>query len=191
MSMRFSLIFMIVLIGGCRKPVSVMNPHRFSDQDYDRIYTAAVEALWDFGFRIDRRDHRFGRISTLPLGAATVVEPWHPQNSSTGQAVQATFLDLRRRVNVMLDPETSNKAAPLHTGEGQDYLLRVEVLLEKRQLPTRGIINSGSGRLFTRLDAVPSEWKRRGITSSYWLSVGRDPQFEAKLVRQIVDRISP
>ena len=96
---RFMAVFIAVaLVSGCAKQSVVSNPYRFPARDYDRLYAASIEVLWDYGYRIDRRDHRFGRISTHPLGSPTIAEPWLGQNVTVGRASQSTLQDLQRRV---------------------------------------------------------------------------------------------
>ena len=213
---------------GCTRPPVAANPYPIQLRDYDRTYTAAIAVLRDNGFRIDRQDYRFGRLTTIPLGSPTIAEPWHRHNSTTAQAWHSTLSDLQRRVTVFLEPVHRDERPeavphePAEEGLGRSatqelganelpsavwptrlpppqgyeppdsaahaYRLRIEVVLESRQLPTRLMIGSAASSVFRRLEDTPSEWKRRGITQGYWLPIGRDPKLEGRLVHKIIER---
>ena len=77
--------------GGCQRSYAVHdNPLPIDAEEYDRIFDAAIVVLKDKGFAIDRRDHRFGRITTQPLGSPTFAEPWHTTNTTSHQMTRST-----------------------------------------------------------------------------------------------------
>lgn len=186
------LIVAALLAGGCSRPffTEAPNPVEIDAREYARVYDAAIEVLRDYGFRVNREDARFGRITTYPLDSPTVVEPWRGDNTTAGQAWQSTLSHLRRTVRIFIDPRTQADAPDdgSQAIRPEAYSLRVEVLLENRQLPTRRLIPAQGRGMFSRLDAVPPRWRERGIGSSDWQPLGRDPYLEDRLARAIIER---
>lgn len=177
-------VLLAVAPAGCQRAVvDTPNPQPIAADAYDRMYDASITVLRDHGFRVDRRDYRFGRITTHPLDSPTAVEPWRPQNTTASQAWQSTLDHLRRTASVFLEPPDDD--AP----DGH-YLLRVEVLLERHAQPTRRLTGTGRRNVFSSLDSAPEEWRRRGIERRYWEPVGRDPHLEARLMRAINTRMT-
>ncbi len=183
---RWVLIVICLAAMGCARPiVQADNPVAITGNDYHDTFEVAIDVLRDNGFVIDRRDYRFGRITTLPLGSPNLFEVWNDQNTTREQAVESTLASERRRVNV-----TINQPSQADT-EGypeNEFQLEVEVILERRQAPTRRLVGSARRNVFSNLAAAPKELADRGITGSYWQPVGRDPYLEARLVKQIIDR---
>lgn len=66
------------------------------------------------------------------------------------------------------------------------YGLRVEVLVEQKQLPDQFITNSATSSVFRRLDEVPYELAIRNIPAEYWQPVGRDVLLENRILAQII-----
>jgi len=170
-------------LAGCQRPYTVHdNPMPIDAEEYDRIFDAAVFVLRDKGFAIDRRDHRFGKISTLPLGAPTFAEPWHTTNTTVDQMAQSTINDEQRIASVFLEKQDPDEA------ETRRYQLRVEVVIERRQQPTRRLTGSTAPRrISNQLASVPHELKQRGIPKNYWSPVGRDPYLEQRLLADIIN----
>ena len=156
--------------------------------EYSRVFRAAVQILRDQGFTIDREDFRYGVITTRPVGAPTIVEPWRPGNRTTAQAIDSTLNDQRRRVAVTMKPD-----APVPDGAGQGgnrsdkYTVRVDVQIERLQLPARHLTQSTAGRrVFRTLWSNPGELKGRGIAKKYWEPIGRDVVLERHLLAAII-----
>lgn len=203
-----------VLGVGCqatlRPYAAAPNPVAIDAREYDRVYAAAIDVLRDYGFRVDRQDHRFGVVTSHPLSSPTVGEPWYPQNTTLAQAMESTLNHVRRVVTVTLEPvspedeaamaelagaldgdapETAPAdAAPPVPSDPQTYLLRVEVVTENEQVPVRRLTMATQSDRYSNLDSVPVEWQERGITARYWLPTGRDPHLEQRLIRAIVER---
>jgi len=174
------LILMPLIALGCsRAIVDADNPKALAVDEYRATYEAAAEVLRDYGFVIDRRDYRFGWITTRPLGSPNLFEIWNPQNTTAHQAMESTLASERRRVNVMFTRADST---------GGDYTLEVEVLLERKQVTTRRLAGSARRNVFSDLAASPNELANTGVTPSYFQPVGRDPYLEARLIQEITDR---
>lgn len=183
-----ALVWVSLVSAGCsRSIVQADNPTPIKASEYRDTFEAAVQVLRDYGFTIDRRDYRFGRIITLPLGSPNLFEVWNPQNTTGHQAVESTLASERRRVNITITGRPGDADhADTHTG----YTLAVEVVLERKQIPTRRLAGSARRNVFSNLAAPPKDLIDRGVTASYWQPVGRDPYLEARLVRQIIERTS-
>lgn len=168
---------------GCQRAYTVHdNPLAIDAEEYDRVYDAALTVLKDKGFALDRQDHRFGQITTHALGSPTFVELWRTTNTTMHQMAQSTLNDEQRFANVFLER--------LHGAVGRDrYQLRVEVLVQRRQSPTRQMTGSTASRLLLhQLDDVPYELQQRGVNRSlYWQPIGRDPYLEQRLLADIIN----
>lgn len=193
------LIALALMSGGCNRPFrEAPNPVEIDVREYDRMFQASVDVLREYGFRVNRQDRRFGRVTTHPLNSPTIFEPWRAYNTTAEQMWQSTFTNMQRTVTVFIEPKSPD-SKPDGAGETQRptrnskpeieaYSLRVEVLLENHQLPTRRMIPAQGGRMFSSLSEVPQRWQGRGIESSYWLPIGRDPYLEDRLIRDIVEQ---
>ena len=176
-----------LLVGGCTPPPPVPTPAPVEPADYQSTFDAAARVLRDAGFAVDRRDARFGQITTMPKGSPTLLEPWVGDNVTAGRAAASTLGNLRRTVRVTLTPPAdaaptppTDAAAPPH------YDLAVEVLIERYQSPTRRMSGATRGSVFYNLSDNPAELAARRITPAYWEPVGRDPGLESRLLRRIV-----
>ncbi len=83
------------------KQVLVDDPFEVDATDYGRVFDATVRVLRAYGFHVDRHDYRFGVITTRPLSAPSVLEPWHRTHTSESLGSQSTLNHLRR-VQVLL-----------------------------------------------------------------------------------------
>ncbi len=195
---RLLVVMCVAALGlGCSAPPPVSNPAPVDPADYQATFDAAAAVLRDAGFALDRRDARFGQLTTEPKGSPTVFEPWRGDNVNTTRAVASTFGNLQRTVRVTLTPdtpdarETPDAPAATRPAEPTRYDLAVEVLIERYQSPTRRLSGATQGSVFYNLNDNPAELARRGIAPGYWEPVGRDPQLEARLLRRIVGRLEP
>lgn len=210
------LLLALVALTGCqRRYAPATGTVEIDPAEYDRMYQASIDVLRDNGFRVDRRDYRFGRVTTEPIASPTAFEPWVNHNTTPTQTAQSTLDHLRRTVTVSLEPIGSeeiaaiedlgesleHEAEPMVTAspapadagsegpvESRPYRLRVEVLVENQQIPVRRLNGSVTGSRFSELAAVPSEWSSRNMPPVYWQPIGRDAHLEQRLARQIVER---
>ena len=177
----FVIGIVLLLATGCtRAVVGVDNPARVAADTYQTTYEAAIDVLRDEGFVIDRRDYRFGQITTHALGSPNAFEVWNDQNTTLDQAIESTLANEQRRVNVAFEK--------LGTGDG--YAMQVEVVIERKQVPTRRLAGSARRNISSNLSAPPKELADRGITGSYFEPVGRDELLEARLMKMISDRVA-
>lgn len=115
---RVAAVVVIVLgclaLGGCaRNVVATPNPLDIDPAEYDRLYRAAQAVLRDHGFGLDRQDYRFGRITTQPLDAPTIAEPWRRTNTTARQALIATVNHYRRIATIAFVPVGEPVAEPV------------------------------------------------------------------------------
>ena len=161
--------------------------------EYDAVFEAAVETLRDMRFEVDRKDRRFGVVTTEPMMAASVAEPWYQDNTTAWQAFEATLHKQRRRVRVELTPATTvpsdNDPAAGDAASG-DYQMQVVVDVERQYHPPRPIHTSALARVtYRRADRRyrPVETEA-GVEESYWASLGRDERLERRLMEMILRR---
>ena len=170
------------VLGGCQAVPDQPNPVRIAADDYGRLFHASVDVLREYRFRIDRQDYRFGVVTTDPLDAPTIFEPWDSTNSTLKQVEQATLSHLRRTVTVSFDrAEDESDAA-----DGADYELDVSVALQRKSVPVRRLSGKTRRNVFSTLSAVPYEWAKRGIPAVYWEDIGRDEELERRLLARII-----
>ncbi len=151
----------------------------FSADRYPAVFEAAVETLRDRGYRIARRDYRFGTITTYPKESATLAEFWIDDATTPAQRRADTLNSQQRTVTV-------NVAQP---GEEPGYALTVEVLVQRLQRPERYLTHSASPRISTTYTDVPMHLKDRGIDGPYAQTLSRDPLLERRLIEAIRDAI--
>lgn len=189
---RITLLGLLALLalGGCAQTNETRsNSLAIGRSQYAAIFHAAVKVLRQRGFSIDRKNYRFGKITTYPLISPTVFEPWKNQNATLSLALDSTVNEMARIVTVSLLPDkTQSKTQWQHGRWMGDYNLKVVVSLQRREYPIRRLIGSSGGYVFNSLAAVPTEMASRGITATYWESVGHDTAMEKQLVDQIVKR---
>src|SRR5690349_11455274 len=107
--------------GGCAHAVRYRpNPAEVDAREYDLMFAAAQDVLRDYGFEVDRRDYRFGTVTSRPLIAPTVLEPWRVTNTTAAQALAATTNHQRRLVSVTLErseeqPSGASATSPVAT----------------------------------------------------------------------------
>lgn len=184
------LLLPSLLIAGCsRQVVEADNPAPVAADQYEAYFEAATQVLRDNRYVIDRRDYRFGKITTRPQGSPNVLEVWNPQNTTADQAIESTLASEQRRVSVTFTPDNPDTSPATASQQPQGYFVEVEVALERRQVPTRRMAGSARRNVFSDLSAPPRALAERGITGSYWEPVGRDPYLEARLIQEITDHV--
>ena len=178
--MKFILtaVFALALTApfGCAvRPAAVENPTTIPRELYPQAFESAVQTLRDEGFTINRMDYRFGRINTHPRAAPTVFEPFRPTYGTPASALESTFNDQRRIVNVFFDPPEPAQPDEADPPPPRRLRLRVEVVVERRQVPGRQLTGAAQGfRVLADLDQTPAELVDRGIEGPYWHAVRRD-----------------
>ena len=197
----------LLLSGGCAsRAVSIDNPIPIARTEYDRVFEASIRVLRDYQFVVERQDRRYGVITARPRAAASALEPWFIDNSTAYQTLDNTLNYDRRIVQVYLEktPDEATADAEGSTakqlaevgGVQTDYQLRVDVQVERRQIPptllhTAAMTSVTNYGYQGNIRPVRTE---AGYETSYWRPMGHDELFEKRLVAQILavaGRIQP
>ena len=184
-----------LLIGCARQLVEVPNPLPIAEAEYDRVFDAAVDVLRAKRFVVDRQDRRFGVITTKPMVAASVFEPWRHDNHTDRQALEATLHHQRRIVRVSLKPrrpDVADAAAdppadPTPTSRA-NFLLQVDVAVERRHHPDRHLTTAAFATIGFHNRAGHVTRTEAGYESSAWVPLANDPILEQQLVADIIRR---
>lgn len=147
----------------------------FDADRYPVVFEAAVEALREQGFRIARRDYRFGTITTYPKEAPTAAEFWIDDATTLQQRKADTLNSQQRSVTVKV----------AQSDAGANYAMTVEVLVQRLQRPDRYLTHSATPRISTRYTDVPMHLKDQGIDGPYAQTLDRDPLLERRLIEAI------
>jgi len=147
----------------------------FSKDRYPAVFEAAVETLRDNGFRIARRDYRFGTITTYPKESPTAAEFWINDATTPRQHQSDTLNSQQRTVTVNVEQP-----------EGEPgYSMSVEVLVERLQRPDRYLTHSAGPRPSATYTDTPMHLKNKGIDGPYAQRMDRDPLLERRLIEAI------
>lgn len=170
----------------------------FAADRYPAVFEAAVETLRESGFRIARRDYRFGTITTYAKESPTAAEFWIDDATTYAQHKSDTLNSQQRTVTVKVDRKISDAAfedALQSTRKPDDigpddpgfwaYSLTVEVLVQRLQRPDRYLTHSASPRISTTYTDVPMHLQDRGIDGPYAQTMERDPLLERRLIEAI------
>ena len=202
---------LIMTLAGCAAaPSADTNALEIDATEYARVYDATVDTLRAFGFHVDRKDYRFGRVTSRALPAPTGAEPWKGINLSVNVAAQSTFNYQRRIVNVYFDPMPAFAVAnvPAPTGAGfprpkpidsastdpgtgkppiDTYNMRVEAILQRAQRPSKYMTGATGGHHITgNFELAPDDLAERGVEKQYWQTIGRDELLERHLLAVIL-----
>lgn len=170
----------------------------FEPAAYPVVFESAIESLRNQGFRIARRDYRFGLISTYPKEAATLMEFWIDDASTTNQILADTLNAQQRSVRVTIErvvpaesSDSSGEQPPTSTAQADEprYALSVQVFTQRLQQPDRYLTHSASARLTAEYNQTPAHLADRGIDGLYIQSLTRNPLLERRLLAAIQARV--
>ena len=121
-----------------------------------------------------------GRIDTLPLVGATILEPHRGDSVGRYNRWESTFQTIRRRATVRVIPDASG------------YLIDVLVEKDIEDLPHPEGSTAGAAT-FRNDSSLPSldEGVSHTRLASHWILLGRDPALEQKILANIQARLSP
>jgi hypothetical protein len=205
------LLFVGVMVSGCRNsPQPVPSVLVLDRKDYDRAFDAAIESARAAGMVTAVRDRQGGLIETEPRSAGTLLEPWRLDNSGVGQAAENTLAPHRRRARFefistdFIPPEPSpggalrgpdldsvlgRAAAPL-TEAGGPVELRVWVYLEQSFNPNmRHFLWTRQLTTQAFEVATPPDPRESVEPETLWTPVGRDEDYERRLMSAVVERL--
>ncbi len=167
---------------GCAVPpkaTEAPRPVHVAAADHDRMLELAAEVLRDHRFRIDRQDPRLGLVQSHPRIAASGLEPWHDDHRQPYRLQESTLNYQRRIVKILLNPDAA------------DYTMAVQVHVQRRNHPpaplTEANILKAGGAGEGRSD-VRSRETEQGKEESFWRPIGRDHDYEQRLMQKILAR---
>ena len=152
----------------------------FSADRYPAVFEAAIKTLRSKGYRIARRDYRFGTITTFPKEAATAAEFWIDDATTRTHRRADTLNAQQRTITVRVEQQ----------GEEPGYSLTAEVLIQRLQRPERYLTHSASNQNTATYSAVPIHLSDRGLTGPFAQDLERDPLFERRLLEAIKAAVS-
>lgn len=177
-----------VVLAGCTGPSGGSRSAEVgpvvADQ-YEAAMQTGRDVLDQAGFTIDRDDERFGVLTSHPLQAPTLFEPWRGENTPSAGGAAATLAQIRRTARFTLQPDTD---AGQSEASGLAFNPRFEVVVERQQHPLRRLDGSAQ-RVFAQLGEVPPEWQRRNIASGYWQPIERDAALERVLTSRFESQL--
>ena len=146
-----------------------------SDSQRDPLWERAVVVLNRNHFQVARESKLEGVIETNYRAGSNLLEPWHPDSVGLENRLESTLQSIRRKVTVSMQ---SNGAGTM--------LVNVRVDKEIEDLP--GIAaNYEGGATFNEAQPLNRDLSQVVGQSgpSRWLSIGRDPLLENKILNEI------
>lgn len=202
---------LLLLLAGCGSsgtrpatdvPVKVAEPaHWWNKPGVVTVGATAFEPLWaaceevalDSSFKLDRRDHRGGVITTHPLLSMQAFEPWRRDVATAEDLAQSTLHTLRRIIRF----EIRRVGTGASTG-GERYEMTPKVLVERYSQVEHRITNVTQYRdifAMTREESIRERESRKNpgseIQPTYWYPVARDAAMERRLADWVRNRLKP
>lgn len=146
-----------------------------SDSQRDSLWERAVVVLNRNHFQVARESKLEGIIETEYRGGSSLLEPWHPDSVGFENRLESTLQSIRRRV--VINMQSSGAGA-----------MAVNVRVEKEIEDLPGLAaNHEGGATFSENQPLNRDLNQVVGQSgpSRWLSVGRDPLLERKLLAEI------
>ncbi|HEX4413703.1 MAG TPA: hypothetical protein VH107_08745 [Lacipirellulaceae bacterium] len=124
-----------------------------------------------------------GRIDTVPRDSATVLEPFRNDSIGTFNRWESTFQTIRRRATVRVIPDPNG------------YQVEVIVVKEREDLPrperaTASRASFSDNAIDISLPSDRTDETTRISSSPRWLSLGRDPLLEQRMLAEIQGRLN-
>jgi hypothetical protein len=121
-----------------------------------------------------------GRIDTVPQDSATWLEPHRQDSIGTFNRWESTFQSIRRRATVRVIPDAGS--------------YRVELIVEKEiedlPRPERSTAGAAALNMDITLPNDRADDVSRTHRASRWLSLGRDPALEQRMLAEIHARLN-
>lgn len=169
---------------GCAAPPPAIEPtvspvHLPDQEAYDRLWDVTQGTLLDHYFRLDRRDRQEGVITTYRETAASIWEIWRPMPVDPYHRLENNLHTIQHQVLFSLQ----------RTDEPGLYEARVEVERYRYSLEERQVDNAAAGlRLFSSAAPTMSGEIERPEDAGRWINLGRDAEYERRLLEQILGR---
>jgi len=189
MIVRFPLLLgslaLLLAAVGCESSDAAANRSTFRlslppDSDRaDRLWSTAQEVLREHRFALDRVDRGAGVITTRPEGSQHFFEFWRHDVDTWSDRWEATMNSIRRWVEVTIRPAE----------DGIESEIAVVVHKERISSADRQFNNTGAAFQFFGSSLPSTAGKPIDPAADRWLSLGRDPAMELRLLNRIVERM--
>ena len=148
-----------------------------TDDEYFRVFDAALDMLRRARFRPDRVDRRRGVITTQPETSQHFFEFWRHDVDTPMDFAESTLKTIRRRVKIEIRPTDSQMR----------YDIVVTVKKEQFSAPDRQITNSAASlRIFSSGLPTTTGERFNPETDITWIDIGRDARMENRLLDRIL-----
>ena len=172
-------LLMVMLISGCAstsvRDIPRTNGLLIPSSQVHSTWEQAVSVLHRNHFQIARESKMEGLIETEYRAGANILEPWHPDSVGLQNRLESTVQSTRRKVVISFGQNNTDQVM---------VSVRVHKEIEDVPDPTAtyadGASSSESNVFEQDLNPVIGQ-----PSPSRWLSRGRDPHLEARLVAQI------
>jgi hypothetical protein len=165
---------------------AIENPIFVPVTDHEFVWNQVVDTIDDY-FKIAHEERvRFiggvvteGRIDTVPLTGATMLEPWRHDSTRGYEKLHATLQSIQRRAMVRVIPESGG------------YLIDVAVFKEledvdRAEHSTVGAATPRHDSSLVRNAQVPA----RKPTTLGWIALGRDITLEHQILAELQGRLA-
>lgn len=181
----WAIAVLFLLSAGCRSRESVGGGEstvRLAAGDAaadDVLWNAVQDSIRDYRFRIDRVDSRAGVVTSLPETSKQLMEFWRNDAVTLYDMWESTINPIRRWIEVRVEKQPDQT----------ERLVAVTVHKERLSSPDRQFNNSTAAYRYFG-ESLPSTTGITRLTPEYdrWLSMGRDPALESRLVDRIIFR---
>jgi len=146
-----------------------------ADNQRDSLWERAVVVLNRNHFQVARESKLEGIIETEYRGGSSILEPWHPDSVGFQNRMESTLQSIRRRVTINMQS----------SGGG---IMTVHVRVDKEIEDLPGLAaNYEGGATFSENQPLNRDLNQVVGQSgpSRWISIGRDPLLERKLITEI------
>ena len=173
------LMLMATLNAGCLstsgREVPRTNALLIPSTGIDATWERAVSVLHRNHFLIARESKLEGIIETEYRAGSNILEPWHPDSVGLDNRLESTLQSIRRKVVISFGQSGT-----------EQLMVSVQVHKEIEDVPGPTATYAG-GATFPESDVFDRDLDQVvGQSSpSRWLSRGRDPHLEARIVAQI------
>ena len=166
--------------------IPVSNPSQIPLVDPTFLWNQVVDAVDDH-FRIDdeqplRRtnvDWLEGKLITFPEVSGTILEPWRNDAARGFERLQSTFISVRRTATVRVIPDEAGYTIDI-------VVMKEQEDVDQSQFSTAGAAAQTEGGAIVRNE---NQMRQMPITLG-WYEIGRDHEFEQRLMANILGRIS-
>lgn len=148
---------------------------QISDNQRDFLWERAVVVLNRNHFQVSRESKLEGIIETAYRGGSGILEPWNPDSVGLSNRMESSLQSIRRRVTISMQSAATGTTS-----------LNVRVDKELEDVPGIAATYEG-GATFSESQPLNRDLSQVVGQNgpSRWISIGRDPLLERKLLTEI------